>query len=237
MRYWSRRGRLLQRPLIQDLAIWHARVPFHPSLLPSPQVHADAPAAPCPGASAFFCLYIRADRLPCKDAGGRPSPRLPRLWIPARHSGFKRKDVYSKEYRHAQHKLPDFSTSIRISQVERLLKALFPAVFPPNRSLYFKKCQTATEIRNFVANSAFADVKLPTKEQGPATRPRCSSIPSLHSLKCVLETFKNAAVHLALCTFWKLLPPKRNANGLPRARPRCYDAVAVSGRGEIPHWR
>lgn len=167
----------------------------------------------------------------------RPSPRLLRLWTPARHSGFKRKDVYSKEYRHAQHKLPDFSTSIRISQVERLLKALFPAVFPPNRSLYFKKCQTATEIRNFVANSAFADVKLPTKEQGPATRPRRGSIPSLHSLKSVLETFKNAAVHLTLCTFWKLLPPKQNANGLPRARPRCYDAVAVSGRGEIPHWR
>ena len=182
----------------------------------------------CTPSLTVFLVRTRADA---------PSPRLPRLWIPARHSSFKRKDVYSKEYRHVQHKLPDFSTSIRISQVERLLKALFPAVFPPNRSLYFKKCQTATEIRNFVANSAFADVKLPTKEQGPATRPRCGSIPSLHSLKCVLETFKNAAVHLMLCTFWKLLPPKRNANGLPCTHPRCYDAVAVSGRGEIPHWR
>lgn len=177
MRYWSRRGRLLQRPLIQDLAIWHARVPFHPSLLPSPQVHAGAPAAPCPGASVFFCLYTLIDRLPCKDAGGRPpSSRLPRLWMPARHSGFKRKDVYSKEYRHAQHKLPDFSTSIRISQVEHLLKALFPAVFLPNRCLYLKKCRTATEIRNFAINLTFCERKDPQRSkvppQGPAAHTR-----------------------------------------------------------------
>lgn len=167
----------------------------------------------------------------------RPSPRLPRLWMPARHSGFKRKDVYSKEYRHAQHKLPDFSTSIRLSQVDRLLKALFPAVFPPNRSLYFKKCQTATEIRNFVANSAFADVKLPTKEQGSRHKTPLRLNPKPPFPQKHARNIQNIAAHLMLCTFWKLLPPKRNANGLPRARPRCYDAVAVSGRGEIPHWR
>lgn len=100
-----------------------------------------------------------------------PSPRLPRLWIPARHSGFKRKDVYSKEYRHAQHKLPDFSTSIRISQVERLLKALFPAVFLPNRCLYLKKCRTATEIRNFVINLTFCERKDPQRTKVPPQDP------------------------------------------------------------------
>lgn len=147
------------------------------------------------------------------------------------------KDVYSKEYRHAQHKLPDFSTSIRISQVERLLKALFPAVFLPNRCLYLKKCRTATEIRNFVINLTFCERKDPPKEQGPATRPRRTyTIPSPVPAKRTRNN-QNMTVHLMLCTFWKLLPPKRNANGLPRARPRCYDAVAVSGRGEIPHWR
>ena len=167
MRYWSGRGRLLQRPLIQDLAIWHARVPFHPSLLPSPQVHADAPAArpfsfACTPSLTVFLARTRADA---------PSPRLPRLWIPARHSGFKRKDVYSKEYRHAQHKLPDFSTSIRISQVERLLKALFPAVFLPNRCLYLKKCRTATEIRNFVINLTLCERKDPQRSKVPPQDP------------------------------------------------------------------
>ncbi len=171
MRYWSGRGRLLQRPLIQDLAIWHARVPFHPSLLPSPQVHADAPAAPYPGASVFFCLYTSLTVFLARTRADAPSPRLPRLWIPARHSGFKRKDVYSKEYRHAQHKLPDFSTSIRISQVERLLKALFPAVFLPNRCLYLKKCRTATEIRNFVINLTLCERKDPQRSKVPPQDP------------------------------------------------------------------
>ena len=101
----------------------------------------------------------------------RPSPRLPRLWTPARHSGFKRKDVYSKEYRHAQHKLPDFSTSIRISQVERLLEALFPAVFLPNRCLYLKKCRTATEIRNFVINLTLCERKDPQRSKVPPQDP------------------------------------------------------------------
>lgn len=171
MRYWSRRGRLLQRPLIQDLAIWHARVPFHPSLLPSPQVHADAPAAPYPGASVFFCLYTLIGRLPCKDARATPLSSIAQVVDTCAAQRLQGKDVYSKEYRHAQHKLPDFSTSIRISQVERLLKALFPAVFLPNRCLYLKKCRTATEIKNFVINLTFCERKDPQRSKVPPQDP------------------------------------------------------------------
>lgn len=135
-----------------------------------PRLHARARpfSFACTPSLTVFLVRTRAD--------APPSSRLPRLWMPARHSGFKRKDVYSKEYRHAQHKLPDFSTSIRISQVEHLLKALFPAVFLPNRCLYLKKCRTATEIRNFAINLTFCERKDPQRSkvppQGPAAHTR-----------------------------------------------------------------
>lgn len=148
-----------------------------------PRLHARARpfSFACTPSLTVFLVRTRADA---------PSSRLPRLWIPAWHSGFKRKDVYSKEYRHAQHKLPDFSTSIRISQVERLLKALFPAVFLPNRYLYLKKCRTATEIRNFVINLTFCERKDPQRTKVPPQDPAAHTRFRASFPQNALETIK-----------------------------------------------
>ena len=132
-----------------------------------------------------------------------------------------------------QHKLSDFSTSIRFPKVDNLFGALFPGVFPKKSGLYLEKYQTATEIRKFVPCSPFPERQRPIKVG--SSRHAINSNP--HSRKNAPNGSKNTAAYLALCTFRKLPLPKRNANGLPCARLRCYDAVAVSGRGEIPHWR
>ena len=133
-----------------------------------------------------------------------------------------------------QHKLPDFSTSIRFSKVDDLFGALFPGVFPKKSGPYLEKRQTATEIRKFVPCSPFRERQ--RLHKAGSFRRTCS-IQNSHSCKNAPKGFKDTSAYLALCTFRKLPLPKRNANGLPCAHLRCYDAVAVSGRGEIPHWR
>ena len=141
MRHRSRCSRLLQRPLNHPLVAWRVRILFLPLSSSHSQVHADAPEPSRSGASAFFNQCVAPARSPGAKATVRrlfsqSASGNERAW---RGSLAAKGHLRCKMRPHTQHKLPDFSTSIRFSKVDNLFGALFPGVFPKKSGLYWTR--------------------------------------------------------------------------------------------------